>query len=240
MSYLSRIWLNPLRSGAQRLIRNPQAAHAAVLGGISAQPLNERVLWRLDQDSPHRSSLLVLSRSKPSWDHIVEQAGWTGAETPQAMTKSYEPVLERVVEGAAFRFKLRASPTYATKKIAKPSESQRRQLAKPRPRGVRLPHRTEEHQLAWFMERAVPRWGFAIVSTERHEPMLAITERSRVTFRKGDRLSQQVTLHTAVYEGVLRITDPALAQVSLLQGVGTARGYGCGLISLAPPPPGAG
>lgn len=48
MSYLSRIWLNPLRTGTQRMLRNPQVLHAAILGGLSRQPVTERVLWRLD------------------------------------------------------------------------------------------------------------------------------------------------------------------------------------------------
>src|SRR3954469_18997000 len=75
MPYLSRIYLNPLRTGAQRLLRNPQHMHAAVLGGLSRQPVTERVLWRLDTEQ-HRASLLVLTQSTPSWEHLVEQAGW--------------------------------------------------------------------------------------------------------------------------------------------------------------------
>ena len=55
MPYLSRIWLNPLRSQTQRLLRNPQAAHAAILSGLSLQPVSERVLWRWEPDRPHRA-----------------------------------------------------------------------------------------------------------------------------------------------------------------------------------------
>ncbi|MFB8281043.1 type I-E CRISPR-associated protein Cas6/Cse3/CasE [Nocardia colli] len=236
MSYLSRIWLNPLRSGARRLIGNPQAAHAAVLGGISAQPLNERVLWRLDHETAHRSALLVLSRSKPSWEHVVEQAGWTGAEESQISITSYVPLLELVTRGALFRFKVRASPTYATKQIAAPSAAQQRQLAKPRPRGLRLPHRSEAHQYTWFLDRAASKWGFEVETTDSGQPLLMITERQRLSFRKRRDAGDQVTLHTATYEGALRITDVQLARYCLLHGIGSARGYGCGLVSIAPMP----
>ena len=52
MPYLSRIYLNPLRTRTQSLLRNPQAMHAAVLGGLSRQPVVERVLWRLETSAP--------------------------------------------------------------------------------------------------------------------------------------------------------------------------------------------
>ncbi|MFI6218479.1 type I-E CRISPR-associated protein Cas6/Cse3/CasE [Nocardia brasiliensis] len=234
MAYMSRIWINPLRDGARRLILSPQVAHAAVLGGISAQPIDERVLWRLDHETPHRSALLVLSETKPSWDHIVEQAGWTDAEIPQASIKSYLPLLDRVTVGALFRFKVRASPTYATRQMSELSEAQQRRLTGPRPRGVRLPHRSEERQYTWFADRATPKWGFAIETDEFGRPVLAITERQRVSFRKRRDAGHQVTLHTATYEGILRVTDAEMARHCLLHGVGTARGYGCGLVSVAP------
>ncbi|WP_433580623.1 type I-E CRISPR-associated protein Cas6/Cse3/CasE [Nocardia brasiliensis] len=234
MAYLSRIWINPLRVGGRRLITSPQAAHAAVLGGISAQPLNERVLWRLEHETPHRGVLLVLSRSRPSWDHIIEQAGWTGAEVQQAAVRSYLPLLDRVADGVLFRFKVRASPTYASRQPSELSTAQQRRLDGPRPRGVRLPHLTEEGQRTWFLDRATPKWGFAIESDYSGAQLFTITERQRVSFRKRRDAGHRVTLHTATYEGVLRIVDAEKARHCFLQGVGTARGYGCGLVSIAP------
>ncbi|MEU2030777.1 type I-E CRISPR-associated protein Cas6/Cse3/CasE [Nocardia amamiensis] len=236
MTYLSRIWLNPLRTGAQRLIRNPQATHAAVLGGISAQPINERVLWRLDHDTPHRTTLLVLTQSRPSFDHIIEQAGWTNAEEPQTLTKPLQPLLDRITDGATFRFKLRASPTYTTKALTKPSAAQQDKLAQPRPRGVRVPHRTAAYQLRWFTEKAQAQGGFTTLSTPHGDTTLTLTERKRLTFKKKNTAdAPTVTLHTATYEGILRITNHELARTALTHGIGTARSYGCGLITLAPP-----
>ncbi|MFI9410044.1 type I-E CRISPR-associated protein Cas6/Cse3/CasE [Nocardia gamkensis] len=237
MTYLSRIWLNPLRTGAQRLIRNPQATHAAVLGSISAQPLNERVLWRLDHDTSHRAVLLVLTQSRPSFDHIIEQAGWTNAEEPQTLTKPLQPLLERITDGATFRFKLRASPTYTTKNLTNPTAAQQDKLAQSRPRGIRVPHRTTAHQLQWFTEKAQTHWGFTTLPTPQGDTTLTITERKRLTFKKKNTATAPtITLHTATYEGILRITNQELARTSLTQGIGTARGYGCGLITLAPLP----
>ncbi len=236
MPYLSRIWLNPLRTGAQRLLRNPQALHAAVLGGIARQPVTERVLWRLETDSPHRAGLLVLTDSTPSWEHIIEQAGWPHADEPQALVRDYQPLLNQLQRGREFAFRLHANPTTATRHPAKPSPAQQRRLADgPRTRGVRVAHRTAQYQRDW-LRKGLPKWGFELPSTTDGADDVLLTARERISFTKageGDR-RHRVTLTTATFDGRLRIADPALATNSLLRGVGTARGYGCGLITLAP------
>lgn len=43
-------------------------------------------------------------------------------------------------------------------------------------------------------------------------------------------------LHTATFEGRLRITDPVVFTERLLGGIGPAKSYGCGLLTLAPLP----
>ena len=237
MPYLSRIWLNPLRPGAQRMLRNPQVLHAAVLGGLSKQPVEERVLWRLELDTPHRAGLLVLTQSAPSWEHLVEQAGWPGADEPQALVKPYEPLLNRIVRGREFVFRLRANPVTATRTPAKPSASQRRRIeASDRPRGARVPHRTVAHQLGWFGERA-EKWGFGIPDTTDGRPDVRLSGRDRMVFTKsgsGNAGGRQIVIQTATFEGRLRVEDPGTALASLLGGVGPARAYGCGLITLSP------
>lgn len=236
MPYLSRIWLNPLRTGAQRMLRNPHVLHAAVLGGLSRQPVEERVLWRLESDTRHRAGLLVLTQSAPSWEHLVEQAGWPGADEPQALVKSYEPLLSRIVRGREFVFRLRANPVASTRTPDQPSASQRRRLEADRPRGVRVPHRTAAHQLDWFRKRT-EKWGFGILDTADGFPDVRLTGRERMIFTKsgeGNASGRQVVIQAATFEGRLRVEYPGTARASLLDGVGPARAYGCGLITLSP------
>ncbi|HEY0636168.1 MAG TPA: type I-E CRISPR-associated protein Cas6/Cse3/CasE [Pseudonocardiaceae bacterium] len=231
MAFLSRIWLNPLRTGAQKLIGNPQVTHAAVLGGLSRQPVTERVLWRLEEDGPHRACLLVLTASSPSWEHIIERAGWPSSLDEQATVRSYKPLLDRVQKGREFAFRLRANPTVTTKNLLAPTPAQRRHLeGSPRPRGIRVPHRTAAQQLDWFLTKAGT-WGFEIPATTAGHPDVLLTARRRMAFRKP---SGPVTIETATFEGRLRIADVDAAVSSLLGGVGPARAYGCGLITLAP------
>jgi CRISPR system Cascade subunit CasE len=236
MSYLSRVWLNPLRPQAQRMLRNPQVLHAAVLGGLSRQPVVERVLWRLERDSSYRAGVLVLTESKPSWEHLVEQGGWPSADEPQALVRPYEALLGRVVRGAEFAFRLRANPVSATRHPAKSSAAQEHALASSaRPRGVRVPHRTAAHQLAWLTGR-IDKWGFEILLTEAGFPDVRVSAHERMVFGKsgsGDE-KRRVVIETATYEGRVRVLDADAARASLLSGVGSARAYGCGLMTLAP------
>lgn len=237
MPYLSKIWLNPLRARTQLLLRNPQAMHAAVLGGLSRQPITERVLWRLE-NGPHRAAVLVLTESVPSWEHLVEQASWPCSDEPQALVRSYEPLLERIMRGREFAFRLRANPVSATRQPTRPTAAQQKRLdSSPRPRGVRVPHRTAAHQLAWLDTR-ITRWGFDI-ATNSDGADVRLAARERLIFtKKTDATSRRVTIETATFEGRLRVADPDHAKASLLDGVGSARAYGCGLITLAPLPGG--
>lgn len=234
MCFLSRIWLNPLRLSTQRFIENPQTVHAAVLVGIAAQPVIERTLWRLERSDRHRATLYVLSHSRPSWEHLVEQGGWPGSDEPQFQVRAYEPLLDQLVPGREFAFRLRANPVRSTKSPESPSLAQRERLAtSDRPRGVRVAHRTAAHQLEWLLGR-VEHWGFEVPTTEAGENDVLVVARDVNRFMKGSQ--HHVTLQTATYEGRLRVRDIARARLSLTAGVGPARAYGCGLITLSPLP----
>lgn len=234
-SYLSRIWLNPLRRNAQRLLNNPQRLHAAVLGGLPVQPVTERVLWRIETTA-HRAELLVLTQQMPSWEHIVEQAGWPGADTAQAVVASYRPLLDRLTTGQEYVFKLRANPVSSTVNPASPSPGQKERLAGAnRPRGVVVAHRTAGHQLQWITER-IESWGFRLQVTTHGNPQVEIVGRDRAVFSKQSATGSghRVTLQTATFQGQVTVLDQERAATALLDGVGRAKAYGCGLITLAP------
>lgn len=239
MTYLSRIWLNPLRTRTQSFVRNRQALHAAILGGLSRQPVTERVLWRLETADRHRLSLLVLSTSRPSWEHLIEQAGWPGSDDPQATVKAYQPLLDQVTLGRQFAFRLHANTVGSTKKPVKPSPAQQDRLAASgkddkKPRGLRVPHRTAGYQLTWLHDR-LERWGFRPLTGD-HGPTAYLVARQRLSFdKRDDEHTRHVTLETGTFEGLIEIIDPQSARRSLLDGVGPGKAYGLGLITLAPP-----
>ncbi|MFD8588541.1 type I-E CRISPR-associated protein Cas6/Cse3/CasE [Streptomyces sp. NPDC059637] len=254
MPYLSKIALNPRRRKAVSLLSNPHRLHAAILAGLAVQPVTERVLWRLENNTAHRAEILVLTGSRPSWQHLVDEAGWPGADGGEPLIADYAPLLERIARGREFGFRLTANPVQSVPRPTRPSEQQNERLrtrtersdTDRRPRGFRVAHRTVAQQLAWLIDRA-ERHGFSIpeASTDVPAPGLdengptgpgpavSIASRDILRFSKH-RDGPRITLSTATFEGRLRVTDPDVLRSTLLGGIGPAKGYGQGLLTLAP------
>ncbi|MFL4953261.1 type I-E CRISPR-associated protein Cas6/Cse3/CasE [Streptomyces sp. MMS24-I31] len=252
MPYLSKIALNPRRRSAVALLSSPHRLHAAILSGLAVQPVTERVLWRLDSNTPHRAEILVLTESRPSWAHLIDDAGWPGADGGAPLIADYTPLMEHLARGREFGFRLTANPVQNIPRPSHPSEQQAARLKEDadngnRHRGFRVAHRTAAQQLEWLLKRS-ERHGFSIpdatatppapgMQTEDQDlsagPAVTIVSRDILRFRKRPD-GPRVTLSTATFEGRLRVTDPDTLRTSLLRGIGPAKGYGQGLLTLAP------
>lgn len=112
--------------------------------------------------------------------------------------------------GRLLRFRLRANPT-----------------VKKRPEGSKNGYRVgvigEDALRAW-LERKARLGGFDLRA-------LRVTEGSSVDCqRKGERMK----FHSVLFDGVLEVLDPHRFGETLASGVGSAKGMGFGLLSLAP------
>ncbi|MBF6360745.1 type I-E CRISPR-associated protein Cas6/Cse3/CasE [Nocardia farcinica] len=221
--FLSRVPLNPARQGTRKLLSSPQAAHAAVLAAFPPQPSapeTGRVLWRVDRRD-HAVDLYVVSPSEPDFTHVVEQAGWP--TTTAWTTRKYRPLLDRLAVDQQWHFRLTANPVRA---------AMNRDVAAPLTRGKRR-GLTVEGQMGWLQDKAASS-GFRLGTCRAPEgdvPDAVITERTTKRFRRG---SATVTLSVVTYEGVLAVSDPEKLRTALVNGIGRAKGYGCGLLTLAP------
>jgi CRISPR system Cascade subunit CasE len=249
MPYLSRIRINPLREKSRLLLANPHAMHGAVMYGVPDGPTEQRILWRVDADDPRRPLLYVLTKTRPDWSHLVEQAGWPDAEGEHAAVRDYAPLLAQIAVGREFAFRLTANPVQNTSNPDKPSEIQQARANDVKRRSFRIGHRTAAQQLNWFLSRTAS-WGFEVppARTDPAAPELElfadhdspaprevrITARERRSFLKKNAGGNPVVLTMATFEGRLRVTDTALFTDRLLGGIGPAKSYGCGLITLAP------
>ncbi|QKW06328.1 type I-E CRISPR-associated protein Cas6/Cse3/CasE [Streptomyces sp. NA04227] len=252
MPYLSRIRINPLRAESRRYLESPRAVHGAVMGGLAGSASDERPLWRLDSDDPRRPHLLVLTRARPDWSHIVERAGWPDADGEHSLVRDYAPLLALLAPGREFRFRLTANPVQNSSSPTSPTSVQRKRIAaEPAPdrrRGFRLAHRTAAAQLHWFLQRT-ERWGFEVPASRTDLPAaglevppdpdpdavpreVRITARQRHNFAKNGR-GPKVTFHSVTFEGRLTVTDAEALTHHLLNGIGPAKAYGCGLLTLA-------
>lgn len=218
--FLTRMPLNPARRGTRLLLASPQRMHAAVLCGFPPEPMGNtsggegRVLWRVDTDRV-RSTLYVSSPTRPDLTHIVEQAGWPTVDSPWQSVLT-TPLLDGLSPGQHWIFRLTANPVQSVRSA---------HGVRGRLRG----HVTVDQQEEWLRQRAAG-WGF--------EPLrVAVVDRRTATFeRRTDESSGKVTISKATFDGVLAVTDAHVFRATLTGGVGRAKGYGCGLITLAPMP----
>jgi CRISPR system Cascade subunit CasE len=219
--HLARFQINPARRGAHKLLGSPQAMHAAVLSSFPpSATADQRVLWRVDR-MQHDVVLYVLSPEKPDFTHLVEQAGWPTSEQEAWQVRPYDGLLSRITEGSTWRFRLRANPVKAARDTAHDGG-----------RSKRVPHVTVAQQAEWLVSRA-ERLGFEIPSYEG-VPLVEVTERDRRVFSRG---GGTVTLVTAQFDGTLQVSDLELFRRTLVTGVGRAKAYGCGLLTVSGLPP---
>ncbi|MFJ1878227.1 type I-E CRISPR-associated protein Cas6/Cse3/CasE [Streptomyces chartreusis] len=254
MSFLTRFRINTARPGARRLLSTPQAMHAAVLASFpdllpteGTVREGQRVLWRLDYRARAEVVLYIVSPTPPDLTHMVEQAGWPAAATPDNLgwqTRPYSTFLDRLATGEQWAFKLTANPVHTIRRT--PDE----------PRKITA-HRTAVHQMRWLLDRQ-DTCGFRILEKTDDRRLLpggttchgkhahhgdryalSVSNQQSLAFDKTrntttKRRGKPVTLVTVTYDGRLEITDTALLRRTLTQGLGRAKAYGCGLLTLAP------
>ncbi|WP_406109019.1 type I-E CRISPR-associated protein Cas6/Cse3/CasE [Micromonospora globbae] len=221
--YLTRFLVNSARRDARKLLASPQAMHAAVLSGFPRPEGHTRddarTLWRVDQRRDGQVVLYVVSPTEPDLTHLVEQAGWpTSGETWQ--TRAYDRLLNSLEKGQRWAFRLTANPSRTGRK------------AEGSPTTQRFGHVTAAQQIEWLTSRA-QRNGFAVARQADGELNLVTYDRQVRRFSRNHG-QRPVTLVTVTYDGVLDIEDPILFRRVLTQGIGHARAYGCGLLTLAP------
>ena len=217
--YLTRFQINTRRRGARFLLASQQRVHAAVLSGFPTLQEQDRVLWRVDSGA-ERTELFVVSPQRPDFTHLVEQAGWP--TTSAWETAEYAPFLQRLEEGQQWAFRLTANPVRSVR-------------TDQGGRGVVRAHVTADQQLQWLADRA-SRCGFALNTPPDGQIGVLLKDRRMATFVRSSAASgRQVSVAMATFEGALEVVDPELLRAALTQGIGRAKVYGCGLLTLARP-----
>jgi CRISPR system Cascade subunit CasE len=111
---------------------------------------------------------------------------------------------------------------------ANPVRSSSQEINERTGRGKVYAHVTQEQQMKWLLDRA-ENLGFALEPQE-----FAVIHTEWKKFRKSIQDPHHVVLRTATYEGVLTITDVDRFRQTLTNGIGRAKAYGCGLMTIIP------
>ncbi|MGX2997119.1 type I-E CRISPR-associated protein Cas6/Cse3/CasE [Streptomyces sp. JNUCC 64] len=232
--YLTRFRINTQRRDARRLLSSPHLLHGAVNAAFPDLPPRgtpgPRVLWRVDHEPSGRALLYLTSPSRPDLTHLVEQAGWPTLDGPGWDTFPYDDFLGALVQGDSWGFRLTANPVHSVR------FSEDRSLPT-----KRVAHVTPRYQLEWLLRRQKAN-GFAVLQkpVERRLPgegegyEVLVRDRMPLQFRRPSAPGKDVQFTRVTYDGRLRVTDADLLRRTLTQGLGKAKAYGCGLMTLAP------
>ena len=201
-----------------------------------------RVLFRVDNDGTGPLAL-VQSVFEPNWRTLP-----VGYLRCPPESKPFDPAF---AVGDRLRFRLRANPTKRLREAspiaddAAPDPNRIRILPRGEGRtksvGRRIGLLSENDQISWLINKAA-KAGFTVpgkwVDTEDPESKAPIKlPNFRVDAIPEGRLKhikEQGSTHVVVrFEGVLIVQDPVLFKQTLFAGVGSGKGFGFGLLSVA-------
>lgn len=207
--YLSRLSLNLQSTAVRRDLSDVHQLHRTIMSQFDPTRGNraaQRVLYRLDSGRRLTPTVLIQSLSPPCWA-LEDQYVLRPPET-----KDVERALASIVTGQRLRFRLRANPT-------------RRQPARERPNAPRLPLTDWESRAGWLTRKMAEAGATPI------DEALDIVAQPRDT---GNANGHRITVWPVLFDGILTVEDPDLLRQALVAGIGPARAYGNGLLSLAP------
>jgi CRISPR system Cascade subunit CasE len=204
--YLSKLVLNLRNSSALRDLSNAHALHQRIMNAFPDEQRNQpRQDWQvLFRQEPDSEVILIQSELSPDWSKLPAGYLEVGC-TPEL--KEFVPNLQKLASGKILQFRLRANPSKRDSQTRKTIGFYRR-----------------DDQVAW-LERQAERNGFTLQGVD------VIPSPNLFGKKKGD--SNPIRIVTALYQGVLEVTDSAQFLQALQQGIGRGKSYGCGLLSVA-------
>lgn len=202
--FLTRMKLDTDNRNTMRALNAPNRIHGAVESAFSGE--RRRCLWRID-NLKGQTYLLILSEEEPDLKNAAAQFGAESWETV-----SYDPLLERITEGSRWYFRL----------VANPTESKAQGKGK---RGKVHAHVTPQYQKEWLLSRASDH-GFSV-------DMDSFDVKHSQWFQFQKRQSgPEVSLLQVTFEGRLTVTSPEKFRNMLTEGIGRAKAYGMGLMTV--------
>lgn len=174
-----------------------------------------RTLWRLFPGRPEdaRDFLFRVEAQRPDTGALLllqsTQAPVMNAQDVRLLAEPKSLDALRLESGQSLRFKLTANPS---RKIRDRDDAERK---------LRVPLIREDEQLDWLARKLAPAAAIEAASARNNPPLY---------FRKGGQGGKIVTV---TFEGMLSVTDAAALRALLHAGIGAAKSFGCGLLTLA-------
>ena len=227
---LSRLVLNLRSRRVARDLADCQELHRTVLsafpeaaGGSARQRFG--VLFRIEYDRGAAPVMLIQSSGNPDFSALP-----SGYLAHPPTTNDIGAAWRGIARDSVFRFRLRANPTRKIETKSGPDGARRN--------GRRVELKTEEEQLNWLARKSRES-GFEILSVR------AAAEYSEVWVSAEGKVSgsrglldgagsrPRLTFASVLFNGKLRVTDMERFRTTLERGIGSAKAYGFGLLSIA-------
>lgn len=240
--YLSQLLLDPMSRQVQNELRQPYEMHRTLchaFPGLSEEEWRAaRVLFRVDDDQ-ERLILLVQAKIAPDWEAFTAHLGEKRYLIGEPKCKTWEPHFH---EGQRLRFRLQANPTM-TQSVGKDGG-----------RGARRGLYREAERLDWLRAQS-ERCGFAL---SLFEETLSASDSQPFVFRGREQRGElklqlpvcelrdlndgrrfplperAAQFSAARFDGELQVTNAAAFAQVIENGLGKAKGFGFGLLSVAP------
>ena len=223
--YLTRLFLDPASRAVRADAANPEGLHKTVmrLFPMDAGPEPRKAhgaLHRLDEGGDGRLMLLVQSLVKP--DASALQPGYLvdlkrrpelvpAGISANPSIRTVDDERRAIAPASRWAFRLKAN---TTRKIGTKTGADGKRV-----NGQRVPLRGDDARLEW-LHRHAEAGGFMVVAVRTTE----LPARGR-----------GVRLAGALFDGVLEVKDAGLFRAALAAGVGPAKAFGFGLLSIARP-----
>lgn len=218
--HLTKLIINPAEPHANQALRDINHMHQIVTA-LTCPPefgpasrAAAGLLYRIEHTNagPH---LLIQSATQP--DTTTLPPGFA-----HAGTRDLTPLLHHLHTGMTIRYRITVNAT-----ITRPAQPDHTLPPTPngkprRPRGTRTPL-TGHQALTWWHTTAA-----------QHGLEPDTTATTNTTKLRGRKPTTTITITATTIEGTAHITNPETLRTAIHTGIGRARAYGCGLLSLAP------
>lgn len=194
--------MNPALRETMKAMVSPSLFHGAIESSFDGE--RARRLWRID-DLNGKKYILIVSEAMPDLKAFAEQFGYAG----EYETKDYSPLLDRILDGGKWQFRLTANPVVS------------------KSHGKIMAHITPEYQKKWLGNRA-EKLGFSLDEDE-----IQTVQSKWYDFCKKDGAgSSRIRLLSVTFEGILTVTDAKQFKETLCNGIGREKAYGQGLLTI--------
>lgn len=223
--HLARGFLNPVSRDVIRDLSSPVEMHRSLLRAFpddlgDGARSKVGLLYRVDMGRDGGAMLVVQSKLRPDLSRLPPRyfldpnddrffsLGWASNPNEEVVD------LSALARGDKLLFRLRANVTKTIDTKTRPDGTPSN--------GRRVPLRDDQARYAWLVRKAESA-GFVLVDARMQE------ERAE-TGRRGDKT---LTFAGVRFDGILEVKDEGAFRAAVESGIGPAKAYGFGLLSIA-------